>query len=70
MPKYTTVIDAAGAAGNTLMIVGTAGRMLRQLGETDADVSALYAAVMNAPSRAAAVEAVRAYFPVVTDDDA
>lgn len=69
MSKYETVIDARGQAGNTLMIVGCAGRMLRELREPDADISALYANVMNAPSRAAALDAVRAYFPVVTEDD-
>lgn len=69
MPKYETVIDARGSVGNTLVLAGCAGRMLRQLGEPAADITALYTAVLNAPSWRDGVDAVRVYFPVETDED-
>lgn len=69
MSKFSTPILAHGPHGNTLMILGAATSMMREIGVSRDEISALQAKVMDAGSRAEAIAAIREWFPVETDDE-
>ena len=65
-PFFSTRIDARGPAGNVFAVIGTAARLLRQLGR-DSDADALAEKAMSAQSYDEALAAVREWFPVDAD---
>lgn len=63
-PRFATRIDAHGPAGNTLAVLGVATSYMRQLGVDPSEIKRLRMAVMTADSREAALNSIRAWFPI------
>lgn len=63
-PRFTTVIRAYGPSANVYAVLGTALNYMRQLDVPKEDRDALAAKVKAAGSYAAALDAVREWFPV------
>ena len=63
-PVFDTVIHASGPSANILVIVGTAGGMLRRLRVPSDRITKLYEDVMNAASYDQAIAFVEHWFPV------
>lgn len=64
MPRFTTHIPATGPAANIFAIMGTACRRMREFDVPQAEIADFCRKVMDAKSYAAAVDVVRAWFPV------
>ena len=64
MPRFTSRVDGTGAGGNTCAILGCATSYMRQLGVAPDVIKQLRKTVLAADSRAAAIRAVREWFPV------
>jgi hypothetical protein len=64
MPRFTTKIPIGG---NIMTIAGTAGRLMRQLGVPDAEITGFYRRISGSPSYDAACAIVEEYFPLDRD---
>lgn len=63
-PRFSTVIPASGPDGNIFAILGTATRLLRQIGRPQADIDQLRGDVLASKSYEQALGFVREWFPV------
>jgi hypothetical protein len=64
MPRFTTPIQAYGTSGNVFAIMGTACRLMRELGVAQPEILAFTNNVMRARSYPEAIDVVREWFPV------
>jgi len=69
MSKFETVIPATGSYGNVFMVLGSATRMMKQLGVDQGEIERLRSNVMFAGSYKEAINFIRCYFPVATGDN-
>jgi len=64
MSKYTTVISTTGPSGNIFVIIGTATRLLRELGEPEWVIEDMKSRARSSGSYGRACDVVREFFPL------
>lgn len=69
MSKWETAISATGSDGNVFTVIGTARRLMKELGAPPAEIKSLSDRAMKAASYDEAISIVREWFPVITDKD-
>ena len=69
MPRFTTVIPTDGPSGNVFVIVGTAGRLMRELGVPAEEITGFYRRVTDAKSYGEACAIVEEYFPLSRENE-
>ena len=67
--QYTTRISTDGPAGNIFVVLSTATARLKQLRHKRTEIEAFAKRVMSTKSYADALNVIREYFPVDSDND-